>query len=94
MAGFWDEYKKTEIMQDTFQLPKAPVRYNSHAEPWEGIITKVEKMYRISLRGEEAMLDHRSFDEWWQYATDFIRSNQGHEDELRIQPFLEGLKAK
>jgi hypothetical protein len=49
-------------------------------------------MYRISLRGEQAMVDFNTFERWWQHCRDFFASHQGQEHELRIKPFLDGLK--
>lgn len=73
---------------------KTEARSNySPVEPPEGLITKVDTMYRISLRGEQAMVDFNTFERWWQHCRDFFANHQGREHELRIKPFLDGLKA-
>jgi len=63
-------------------------------EPAEGLITKVDNLYRISLKGEQVFVDYDTFECWWAYSRKFIEEHRDHENELRIKPFLDSLKAK
>jgi hypothetical protein len=71
-----------------------PLPTYAPVEPPEGLITKVDGMYRISLRGEQVIVDFDIFECWWEYSRRFIESHRGAEHELRIKPFLDSLKAK
>jgi hypothetical protein len=63
-------------------------------EPPEGFITRVDGMYRISLREEQVIVDYEIFECWWDYSRKFLENHRGAEHELRIKPFLDSLKAK
>jgi hypothetical protein len=63
-------------------------------EPAAGLITKVDNLFRISLRDEQVYVDFDTFECWWEYSRRFLESHPGADHELRIKPFLDSLKAK
>jgi len=77
----------TERRTDTFPT-------HSINEPASGFITKVDSLYRISLHGEQVFVDFDTFECWWEYSRKFLETHPGAEQELRIKPFLDSLKAK